>query len=414
MPNPQKSAVNTSKKSTASARPKASTKENPPPHSSTTTRPTAASKPLKTQSSNDAETAALIAELRGQSLLKNLLMQMAHFVSAQVDHLKKRQAAKPKEEEPEEIPRPTKFTSLQAAMGLTDNKRLYSFCRVSPFFIPLPLLLTSDAFVGSCSRCFGSFKFTNQYRLAKSRSCRHRENRCNSKSYLILLIIFFLLLNIAKASSRQKQLKLYKGNWATLEIMKTLLKNRRTYRNRIGTVDDDNDTIKKEGSEDEKDHEGNDTDSWEDMYKADKERHPNTDESDNDEDGGEPKGDDDGIDEETNGEDEDEDKGADNGDEDANLDITDSRDGDGDEGKKSNGSGCASGGKDDEGRSGVKRKNRDDVPVTRAKKTKQDIGGGHQAATQSKKNIPAATQSKKNKPAATQSKKTLSKGKGKK
>jgi hypothetical protein len=135
MPNPQKSAADTSGKSTASARPKASTKENPPPHSATATRPTAAKKPLETQSSNDAEMAALIAKLRGQSLLKNLLMQMAHFVSAEVDHLKKRQVAKSKEEELEEIPRPTKITSLQAAMGLTKNKRLYSFCRVSPFFI---------------------------------------------------------------------------------------------------------------------------------------------------------------------------------------------------------------------------------------------------------------------------------------
>ena len=76
MPNSRKPAANTSKKSTASARPKVSTKENPPPRSSTATRPTSASKPLGTQisSSNgakDAETAALIANLRGQSFLKN-------------------------------------------------------------------------------------------------------------------------------------------------------------------------------------------------------------------------------------------------------------------------------------------------------------------------------------------------------
>ena len=210
-----------------------------------------------------------------------------------------------------------------------------------------------------------------------------------------------------KASSRQKQLKLYKGNWATLEIMKTLLKNRRTYRNRIGT--DEYDTVKKEGSEDEKgDHDENDTDNWDDMYKADKERRSSIDESDNGEDGGEAKGnngDDDGIDEEDNGEDGDEDKGADNGDEDANLDISGSRDGDGDEGgsededrnngKESNGSRGVSGRKVDEGRDGMKRKNRDDEPVTRVKKAKRDASGSHQVATQPKKKIPLRKKGKK-------------------
>jgi hypothetical protein len=58
---------------------------------------------------------------------------MAHFVSAEIDRLKKLQAAKPKEEKLGEIPRPTKIKSgsLQDAMGLAENKKLYSFCRVS-------------------------------------------------------------------------------------------------------------------------------------------------------------------------------------------------------------------------------------------------------------------------------------------
>ena len=187
--------------------------------------------------------------------------------------------------------------------------------------------------------------------------------------------------------------------------MKTLLKNRRTYRNRIGTInDDDYDKIKKEGSDDDKgdqersedekgDQEGNDTDSWEEMYQADK-RRSGVDESDN-EDGGEAKGDDgddDGIDEEEdNGKDGDDDKGADNGDEDANQDIGDSgdeggsEDGDRDKGKESNGSRGVSGRKVDEGRNRMKRKSRDDEPVTRAKRTKQEVSGGHQAATQPRK-----------------------------
>lgn len=260
-------------------------------------------------------------------------------------------------------------------------------------------------FIGSCSRCSGSFKCTNQCRLARSRSCRHRESRFNSKFLFNSFNYTLLLLNIAKASSRQKQLKLYKGNWATLEIMKTLLKNRRTYRNRIGTIND-YDKIKKEGSDDEKgdqerseesedekgDQEGNDTDSWEEMYQAHK-RRSGVDESDN-KDGGEAKGDDgddDGIDEEDNGKNGDDDKGADNGDEDANRDIGDSgdeggsEDGDRDNGKESNGSRGVSGRKVDEGRNGMKRKCRDDEPVTRAKRTKQEVSGGHQVATQPRK-----------------------------
>ena len=60
---------------------------------------------------------------------------MAYFFSAEIDKLKKVQAAKPKENFLEEIPRPFKVTSesLLDAMGLTDNKKLYSFCRVSLF-----------------------------------------------------------------------------------------------------------------------------------------------------------------------------------------------------------------------------------------------------------------------------------------
>ena len=56
-----------------------------------------------------------------------------------------------------------------------------------------------------------------------------------------------------KVSSRNKQLQRYKGNWATLEIMKTLLKNQHTYRHHIGSLDqiDEDNTMNLKDSEDD-------------------------------------------------------------------------------------------------------------------------------------------------------------------
>ena len=59
---------------------------------------------------------------------------MAYFCLAEINQLKKLQAAKPKENKLEEIMWPSKFQSLQHAMGLTDDKKLYSYCWVSLFF----------------------------------------------------------------------------------------------------------------------------------------------------------------------------------------------------------------------------------------------------------------------------------------
>lgn len=145
MPNTRKLPANTSNVLPASARPKVtvSAKENSSqPRLSTSTRPTIGSKPLGTQTSSsngakDAETAALVANLRGQLFSLNWLMNMTYLVSAEIDHLKKLQAAKPMEENPNEIPRPTKITSLQDAMGLTGNRKMYFFCRVRSFLSPL-------------------------------------------------------------------------------------------------------------------------------------------------------------------------------------------------------------------------------------------------------------------------------------
>jgi hypothetical protein len=63
-------------------------------------------------------------------------MNITYFVSAEIDRLKKFQAAKPIEDKLNGIPRPTKITSLQDAMGLTDDRRLYIFCRVCSFLTP--------------------------------------------------------------------------------------------------------------------------------------------------------------------------------------------------------------------------------------------------------------------------------------
>jgi len=58
------------------------------------------------------------------------------FRLAENDKLKKSQGAKPiaKEKTTKEIPRPGKITKLQHDMGLADDRRLYSHCRVDRFF----------------------------------------------------------------------------------------------------------------------------------------------------------------------------------------------------------------------------------------------------------------------------------------
>ena len=175
------------------------------------------------------------------------------------------------------------------------------------------------------------------------------------------------------------QLRLYKGNWATIKIMKTLLKNRRTYRNQIGVSE--HDMMMKVESDDEGgsheknngDNEGNNNgdnegsnigdgigyDSWDDIYQA--VLHVSINEDDDD--GGE--------------------NMAEN--------AADNKDGGGGEGggknrdeneTESNGRCGVSGRKDSKGGNRMKRKNQDDEPATRAKRSKGDVSGGHQAAAQ--------------------------------
>ena len=108
------------------------------------------------------------------------------------------------------------------------------------------------------------------------------------------------------------------------------------------------------------DDEGDNTDSWDDMYQA--ARSVGIDEDNNDEDGGEDGG-------ENKSE-----KAADNED----RDWGENRDGN--NVMESNGRRGVSGRKDDEGGNGMKRKNQDDEPATGAKRSKGDVSRDHQAA----------------------------------
>ena len=64
-----------------------------------------------------------------------------------------------------------------------------------------------------------------------------------------------------QASSRNKQLGCYTGNWATIEIMKTLLKNWHSYQTRIRLLDVVDSDIKSEDKRED--------DEWEKMYMND-------------------------------------------------------------------------------------------------------------------------------------------------
>lgn len=48
------------------------------------------------------------------------------------------------------------------------------------------------------------------------------------------MLIDYCSLPITQAKSRNPQLRCYEQNWATLEIMRTILKNKRNYRKKIG------------------------------------------------------------------------------------------------------------------------------------------------------------------------------------
>jgi hypothetical protein len=183
--------------------------------------------------------------------------------------------------------------------------------------------------------------------------------------------IKYSLLYIAKASSRNEQLRHYKGNWATIEIMKTLLKNRRSYRNRIGLPDvQDIKDISREKSEEDPD--------WDDMYMK------NNNEGNEDRNGS------------GNGsEDEDRNSGEGNGGgEDEDGEGT--RDGDDEEvGAKDNG-GSNGEGSSSAKQAGKRKATQDDKPATTTRSKKLNDSEDRQvAAKPTKKAVPKGKQSKK-------------------
>jgi hypothetical protein len=220
-----------------------------------------------------------------------------------------------------------------------------------------------------------------------------------------------------KASSRCKQLQRYKGNWATLEIMKTLLKNRRTYKHRIGSIDEH--IVKNEEVEVEEvevDHNGDDDEGSDDMYMEDEKNYLGSDENGNGEDKGENGGSDGGDDEdgsgaiingsEDGGDDDDGNGTKINGSEDGRDDedgngtkINGSEDGGEDKERKAiNSSRGLPGGKANGGSTKRKLKvTQDDEPSARVKRTKKDGSGGHQGGTQLTKKVMPKRQSGKKK-----------------
>ena len=125
----------------------AASKENPPSQTKITkpvVKAVGKSHPLEMSRSRttshgakDADTLVLlerIALLQGVFLFLDFVVRYStSFRLAENDKLNKRQAAKPIEKKTKEIPRPAKITKLQHDMGLADDRRLYSHCRVCCF-----------------------------------------------------------------------------------------------------------------------------------------------------------------------------------------------------------------------------------------------------------------------------------------
>jgi hypothetical protein len=87
----------------------------------------------------DADTLSLlerIALLQGLFICLFFVVYYSTFFHlAENDKLMKSQAAKPKEKKTKEIPCPEKIMKLQHNMGLADDRRLYSHCRVDCFIL---------------------------------------------------------------------------------------------------------------------------------------------------------------------------------------------------------------------------------------------------------------------------------------
>ena len=174
--------------------------------------------------------------------------------------------------------------------------------------------------------------------------------------------INYSLLHIVKAISRNKHLKCYKGNWATIKIMKTLLKNWHSYQTHIRLSDIQELSLKDIiRSEDKRED-----DEWEKMYMNDNG-------GNKEENGSGVNGD--GEEEE---EEEEELKGKDNGGG-KEEEVEEEEEKEAFEAKERNGKGSSGTGK--------RKVTQDDQPVaaTRSKKRKVGDSKDHQAATQLRK-----------------------------
>lgn len=101
---------------------------------------------------------------------------------------------------PKEIMRPHgSIANLQKAMGLENDRPLYMNCRAT----------VSDVLLHAGIPLGVDWRRQDPLALGK-------------------------VANVAK--SRSNQLQLYEKNWAALEIMKTIIKNKRSYRTKIGRI----------------------------------------------------------------------------------------------------------------------------------------------------------------------------------
>ncbi|KAF8805282.1 hypothetical protein BYT27DRAFT_7213219 [Phlegmacium glaucopus] len=143
-----------------------------------------------------ASTPATIASMPATVDITALLVRVA-AQEAEIDRLKKSQAMA-KGTTLKEIARPHgTITNLQRAMGLENDRSNYMNCQAT----------VSDvvAYAG----------------IQLDIDWRHQDPISLSK-----------IASVAR--SRNSQLCCYKGNWATLEIMKTIIKNKRNYCTKIG------------------------------------------------------------------------------------------------------------------------------------------------------------------------------------
>ena len=174
---------------------------------------------------------------------------LAHTRSAIIDQLKKTQAAKPKNPL-EEIPHLPKITNLQHDMGLAQDRKSYLLCRVHLAF----QMDFIDTFM-----IYNSLWFTMSWCEQRRQNPLDLSKAVQVVRDLLFTIFIIYSLNFLKVWQAHLQLQQYKCNWATFEIMKTLIKNKRTYQKKIVNTDQadgEESNDEQEVEEDEDDEKG--------------------------------------------------------------------------------------------------------------------------------------------------------------